>query len=59
MIARDLPWALARGNRLQGKERAAIISRYSELTGLSTDYIDRAGLRVDLFAFAAELLRTT
>lgn len=55
--ARDLPWALARGSRLQGKERAEIVSRYSELTGLSTDYIDRANLRIDLFAFTAELLR--
>jgi carboxypeptidase C (cathepsin A) len=55
--ARDLPWALARGSRLQGDERTAVVTRYAGLTGLDPDYVDRAGLRVDLFAFAAQLLR--
>ena len=40
--ARDLPWALARGNRLVGAERTAVVARYAELTGLSVDYVDRA-----------------
>jgi carboxypeptidase C (cathepsin A) len=56
--ARDLPWALARGNRLVGAERTALVRRYAELTGLSVDYVDRANLRVDLFAFTTELLRS-
>jgi len=55
--ARDLPWALARGSRLVGKQRAEIVARYAELTGLSEDYVDRADLRVNLFQFCAELLR--
>ena len=55
--ARDLPWALARGSRLVGKERAEIVARYAELTGLPPDYVDRADLRVSLLQFCAELLR--
>ena len=55
--ARDLPWAIARGARLVGKERAEIVARYAELTGLSPDYVDRADLKIDLFGFCAELLR--
>ncbi|MPQ97035.1 peptidase S10 [Modestobacter sp. I12A-02628] len=55
--ARELPWALGRGSRLTGEERSAVVARYAELTGLSPGYVDRADLRVDLFAFTAELLR--
>jgi carboxypeptidase C (cathepsin A) len=55
--ARDLPWALARGNRLRGAERDAVVRRYADLTGLGVDYVDRADLRVDLFSFSHELLR--
>ena len=56
--ARDLSWALGRGSRLRGPERAAVVARYAELTGLDPEYVDRADLRVDLFAFTAELLRS-
>lgn len=55
--SRELPWALARGHRLQGAERAAVVRRYAELTGLAEDYVDRANLRVELGAFTVELLR--
>ena len=55
--ARDLPWALGRGNRLTGAERAAVVARYAELTGLDPGYVDRADLRVDLASFTTELLR--
>lgn len=55
--ARDLPYALARGNRLPAAEREQAIDRYARLTGLNTEYVDRADLRVDLFSFTSELLR--
>ncbi|MGO1974048.1 MAG: S10 family peptidase [Propionibacteriaceae bacterium] len=55
--ATDLPWALARGSRLSADERERVVTRYAELTGLSAAYVERADLRVDLFAFTAELLR--
>lgn len=53
----DLWWALGRGNRLGEEERARLVQRYAELTGLDPGYVDRADLRVSLQAFAAELLR--
>lgn len=55
--SKDLPYALARGSRLPADERERMIGRYAQLTGLGTDYIDRADLRVDLFSFTTELLR--
>jgi carboxypeptidase C (cathepsin A) len=55
--ARDLPWALARGSRLTRAERDTVVDRYAELTGLDPAFVDRADLRVTLFAFCAELLR--
>jgi carboxypeptidase C (cathepsin A) len=57
--AQELPWALARGHRLTDADRARVVERYAALTGLNRDYVERANLRVDLFAFAAELLRSS
>ncbi len=56
--AGDLLWALARGNRLVGPDRDRLVRRYAALTGLAPDYVDRANLRVNLYAFATELLRS-
>ncbi|WP_336921753.1 S10 family peptidase [Aquipuribacter sp. SD81] len=49
--------ALAAGSRLADDERARVVARAAELTGLSEDYLDRAGLRVEHQRFYAELLR--
>lgn len=54
---RDYPWALSRGNRLTGTDRAEAISRVAALTGLSEDYVDRAELRIEHWRFFGELLR--
>jgi carboxypeptidase C (cathepsin A) len=48
--------ALFGGSSLTPAQRQAVIERYSSLTGLPTNYIDRANLRVPLGRFAVELL---
>ncbi|PRW62174.1 S10 family peptidase [Actinopolyspora mortivallis] len=55
--ARDYPWALARGARLSAEEREQAVRRLAELTGLSTDYVDRVNLRIEHVRFFTELLR--
>lgn len=49
--------ALVRGHDLDPARKAEVISRMSELTGLSEQYIDRSDLRVTLSRFRTELLR--
>lgn len=49
--------ALMLGRRLDGKRRAAIVTRLSELTGLSTRVIEDNDLRVQPHRFMKELLR--
>ncbi|WP_295239793.1 peptidase S10 [uncultured Brevundimonas sp.] len=49
--------ALAKGHMISDAERADIVRQMSELTGLSTTFIDNANMRVDLGAFRKELLR--
>jgi carboxypeptidase C (cathepsin A) len=55
--ARDYPWALARGSRLSGDDRAAAVDRIARLTGLSADYVDRVDLRIEHVRFFTEVLR--
>jgi carboxypeptidase C (cathepsin A) len=56
--ARDYPWALSRGARLDGEQRAAAVARLAALTGLSEDYVDRVNLRPEHVRFFTELLRS-
>jgi carboxypeptidase C (cathepsin A) len=53
----DYEHALTLGNNLPGTERQAIIERLHRYTGLSSEYLDRADLRVGVVQFAKELLR--
>ena len=55
--ARDYLWALHRGSRLTGPERAAAVARVAALTGLTEDYVDRVDLRPEHIRFFTELLR--
>ncbi|MCR3722521.1 MULTISPECIES: S10 family peptidase [Prauserella salsuginis group] len=55
--SRDLPWALQRGARLDADERAEIVAKLAELTGLSEAYVDRVNLRIEHVRFFTELLR--
>ncbi len=55
---RDYPWALSRGNRLTGAERAEHVRTLAELTGLDPSWVDRADLRIEHQRFFAELLRS-
>lgn len=50
--------ALLAGDSLPAKKREKVIARMAELTGLSTDYLDRANLRVNMQRFGKELLRS-
>jgi carboxypeptidase C (cathepsin A) len=49
--------ALSKGQTISPEERDAVAQKMSELTGLSTDFIKRANLRVDLSRFRKELMR--
>ena len=49
--------ALLKGAALSRRERSAIINKLSRYTGLSTDYLERANLRVPDYRFFKELLR--
>ncbi len=48
--------ALFDGSSLTPADRRKVIDQYARLTGLSTNYVERAGLRVPLGRFATELL---
>lgn len=48
--------ALFNGSSLSAAERRNVLDQYARLTGLSTNYVERANLRVPLGRFASELL---
>ncbi|MGH8914146.1 MAG: S10 family peptidase [Acidimicrobiia bacterium] len=49
--------ALARGDRLEEKERSRVAAKLAEYTGLPVDYIDRYDLRIHIHRFCKELMR--
>lgn len=49
--------ALMRGDLLSDKEKSEIAAKIADYTGLSTDYVLRANLRLNIFRFTKELLR--
>jgi carboxypeptidase C (cathepsin A) len=55
--ATDYTLALERGDRLTSQERQETIEKLSRFTGLSSQFIDNANLRVSLTFFRKELLR--
>ncbi|MBL9169995.1 MAG: peptidase S10 [Verrucomicrobiales bacterium] len=50
--------ALLKGNRLTPEERRQTAQRLAQLTGLSVDFVERSHLRVNVFQFFKELLRS-
>ena len=52
----DYSAALFSGSALNPDQRRQVVEQYARLTGLSTNYVDRANLRVPLGRFASELL---
>src|SRR5438270_2191525 len=55
--ASDYTLALEKGDRLTPQERQDAIAKMSRYTGLSSQFIDNANLRVSLSLFRKELLR--
>jgi carboxypeptidase C (cathepsin A) len=49
--------ALMKGDRLEGEQRQAVLAKLARFTGLDTAFLDRNDLRVDMVAFARQLLR--
>jgi carboxypeptidase C (cathepsin A) len=49
--------ALFKGDRLAGKERAAVARKVARYTGLSVEFVERANLRIEIFRYCKELLR--
>ncbi len=52
----DYSAALFNSSALDTATRAKVVAQYARLTGLSTNYVDRANLRVPMSRFASELL---
>ncbi len=50
--------ALMKGAKLSAREKAAVVKKLAQFTGLSEDYISKANLRVNLPQFREELQRS-
>ncbi|HMG76478.1 MAG TPA: hypothetical protein VK582_23585 [Pyrinomonadaceae bacterium] len=55
--ANEYTLALGKGDRLTGQERQDVVAKLARYTGLSTQFVDNANLRVSLGLFRKELLR--
>ncbi|MGQ0600626.1 MAG: S10 family peptidase [Anaerolineales bacterium] len=55
--ANEYTLALMQGDALPAEERARIVAQLARLTSLSTDYIERTDLRINIMRFVKELLR--
>ncbi|MBN9398588.1 MAG: peptidase S10 ['Candidatus Kapabacteria' thiocyanatum] len=55
----DYTVALMKGDALQGTERTAVVEKLARYTGLSTQYIEATDLRVVIYRFCQELLRSS
>jgi carboxypeptidase C (cathepsin A) len=49
--------ALLEGDRLSPERRKEIAAKVARYSGLSTDYVERTNLRIDIYRFVKELLR--
>ena len=56
-VINEYAQALFKGNLLKPEERAYIVNQLARLTGLSSEYIERSNLRIEMMRFAKELLR--
>lgn len=54
----DYTLALAKGDRLEGEERARVRKQLARFTGLSEEFLEYCDLRIHIQAFCKELLRT-
>ncbi len=54
----DYATAMLRIDRLTASEKATLLEKFSNLTGLSKDFIDRNDFRIELGEFNKELLRS-
>jgi carboxypeptidase C (cathepsin A) len=50
--------ALMKGDSLPASERARIVAKLARYTGLRPEYIEQTNLRIEIFRFTKELLRT-
>lgn len=57
-VTNEYSLALFKGDILSDVKRKDIIKQVAELTGLSSEYIERSNLRIDMMHFIKELLRS-